>query len=497
MNKFVESIKKFFSRKQLKYGSYSVLITLFGVALVVLLNVGLKSLENRFDLKIDTTQNKKYSLSDATKKTVGALTKDIRIYTLYPAGGEDKQAVEIINKFKGLSGRVNVQNVDTELDPGFTQKFRKDNETIDPGSIIVADAENKLFRIIDKYGQYDYQTDQTTGQYYPAQIKVEGAIVNAINYIELGYMPTAFVVQGHGELPISSLGNVSANMSNQNYNLESVNIAQAPAGKLKAGDIILFFNPKTDISSEERDVLKPLMEKGGRFYFLFDPLTTSADKMPNLMSLLKLYDIGLKNGIVVETNQNNMYMPDYPNVLVPNIESHAVTAGITGNNIPVLVPNSGALALPDVAPESSMTISPLLKTSDKAYLKVVDVTNSGGDLSQKPEDETGAFTLAAAVEKTVGSNPAESVRFIVAYNTEFATNANLIRYSNLNFFLDGASWMRNAEKEIYVRPKVITSPVISISNANQLKLLVAVSVFLIPVAMLIIGIVIYIRRKHL
>ncbi len=482
---------------KLRYGGYALLVTLFGIALIILLNIGLSAMDQKFDLKIDTTQNKKYSLSDTTKKTVAALTKDVRIYTLYVEGSENADVVEIINKFKGLSGHVTVENVDPERNPGFVKKFQKEGETIAAGSIIVTDAENKLVRILDQYAQFEYGYDEASQRNYIAQIKVEGAVANAMNYIELGYMPSAYVVQGHGELTIGNLGNINAFMSDQNYNLESVNIAQTP-DKIKAGDIIMFFNPQSDISDEERDLLKPLMEKGGRFYFLFDPLKTNAEKMPNLMSLLKLYDISLKKGLVVETNLGNMYSSQYPSVLVPIIQTHEVTKGVGGGSVPVIMPNSGALDLPDVAPESSMTITALLKSSKDAYLKVVDETTTNEDMEQKPEDETGEFTLMAAVEKTVGTDAADSVRFIVSYNTEFATTSNLNNFSsNMNLFMDSASWMRNAEKDIYVRPKTVADSVMRISNAFEFWMILAVSILLVPVLMLIAGIVVHVRRKHL
>ncbi len=483
--------------KKMRYGGYALLITLIGIAVIVLLNVGLSAIDKKLDLKIDTTQNKKYSLTDTTKKTVSALTKDVHIYTLYMEGKENKDVAEIINKFRGLSSHVTVENVDPERNPGFVKKFQKEGETIRTGSIIVTDSENKLVRILDEYAQFEYAYNESSQSYYVAQIKVEGAIVNAMNYIELGYMPTVFVVQGHGEISMSNLSGINAIMSNQNYNLESVNIAQTP-DKVKAGDIILFFNPQADISEQERDVLKPLMEKGGRFYFLFDPLKADADKMPNMMSLLKLYDISLKKGVVYETNLGNMYNSQYPTALVPNIQAHAVTNGVVGSSIPLIFHNSGALNLPEVAPESSMTITPLLKTSDGAFLKVTDANTNEKDVTQQPGDETGPFTLIAAVEKTVGSDPVDNVRFIVSYNMEFAVDTSLANFSNnMNLFLDGASWMRNAEKDIYVRPKTVADSVMRVSNAVEFWMILAVSILLVPVLMLIAGIVVHVRRKHL
>lgn len=497
MNNFFASVKHFFNRKQFKYGGYAAIVTIVGIAIIVLANIGLTSLENTYDLRIDTTQNKKYTISEATKKVADGLQKDIYIYTLYATGSQDKDITEILQKIKGLSGHIFVENKDPDLDPRFMQTYTKNGQTIAAGSIIVSDKDGKLFRVLDQYAQYSYTMDQTTGQTTPTQIKVEGSVATAMNYINLGYMPTAFVVQGHGELTTSELGDISASMSDQNYNLEAVNIAQSP-DKLKAGDIIMFFNPKTDISDAERDILKPLMLKGGRFFFLLDPLTTNVDKMPNLVSLLKLYDISLKSGIIFESDSAHMYSPSYPNVIVPDIQSHDITTPFSSNGIPMLIRSSGALKLPDAPPDSTMTITSLLKTSDKSYLKKIDPSDQNPDITQQATDEVGPFDVAAAVEKKNGGVDADTVRFVLVYNTEFVTSTSFTaNTSNLPFFLYSAAWMRNAEKDIFVSPKLLSTAYFNIKNAAQFWVITVFSIGFIPVLMLVVGIIIYLKRKHL
>lgn len=497
MENKASSVKKsVFSNKRFKYGGYALIITLVGIAVVVLLNIGLTTLENNFDLRIDTTQNKKYSLTDQTKQVVQSLSKDIYIYTTYPTGNEDKDISEILQKFKSLSTRIHLENKDTDKDPRFATPYTKDGKTISPGDIIVTDKDSKVFRVLDQYAQYQAIYDQTTGEQTGTQIKVEGSLVTALNYINLGYMPAAYLVQGHGELALSDVSAVSAYMSDSNYNLQTVNVAQTP-DKLKAGDIIMFFYPKTDISDQERDILKPLMEKGGRFFFLLDPATMAQKDMPNLKSLLKLYDIELKSGVVVEGDTAHMIMATNPLYLMPDIQSHAITDAMTNKNIPLVLYASSALKLPDVAPDSSTTITSLLKSSDKAFLKKLDPNNQNATMEYQSGDEMGPFDLAAAVEKKNGSNDADSVKLMIAYSTQFITDSSMVsNTNNMGFFLSGCDWMRNADNEIYVRPKLASTAYFT-TNVAETWVVIAFSVLFVPVLMLVAGIIIYVRRKHL
>jgi ABC-2 type transport system permease protein len=493
MSNVTSSIKKYVNRKQFKYGGYAVLITLIGIAVIVFANIGLTALENNFDLRLDMSQNKAYTLNDQTKMIAGDLTKDVYIYTLYAPGQEDNDALAILKKIKALSGHITLENKDPGSDPAFINKFQTNGSTIEDGSIIVTDKDNKVFQVLNQYAQYSNQYDDYSNL-VSRQIKVEGAVTSAINYIQLGYMPTVFLVQGHAELPLSDISTLSANFSNQNYNLQTINIGQTPE-KVKPGDIILFMRPQVDITDSERDALTPLMLKGGRFFFLLDPLSSDPAKMPNLMSLLKQYDIELKDGLVVENDLSYLYPGQNHLVLEPELQSHAITDVIISRQLPVVIPGSGVIKLPEVPPDSTMKMTSLLKTSDQSYFKTIEEAQT--DMSQQPDDEVGPFDVGVAVEKNNGGDVADDVRFVLFYNTDFATVQGAGTISNIDLVMNSAAWMRNSAKDIYVRPKAISTPQIVIKNMAQFWTITMVSVLLVPLLMLAAGIFIYLRRKHL
>lgn len=504
MDKKKMDFSKLFSNKKFKYGGYSLIIVIIGIALVVLLNYGLTMLEKNFDLRVDMTQNKKYSLADQTKKLVEGLKSDIYIYTTYAPGAEDKDVSQILQKIKALSGHVVLQNVDPDLNPVFFQKYETNGTKISTGEIIVSDKDGKLFRVLNQDAQYTTSYDQNTGATTVTQIKVEGAVVTAVNYIQIGYIPTVYLVTGHGEADMSSLADLSTSMSSGNYNFVSLNIAQAP-DKIKAGDIVMMLDPQRDITQAERDSLKPLMEKGGRFYILLNPQYAGPGKMPNLESLLMLFDISLKSGVVIEGNTANEYTPSMPYALVPEVQDHAITTPIKSANYPLVIPFSGALKLPDAAPETSMTITSLLKTSDKAYLKSFDSLTSAksvADLAKADTDEAGPFDLAVAIDKTNGSNAADDAKLVISYSSDFAMESGLIAasapYEDNDLFMNSVGWMQNATgQDIYVRPKSISASVMNITNVVQFWIIAVIGILLVPVIMLVAGIVIYQRRKHL
>lgn len=498
MNKFFQSLKSTVTSKKFKYGGYAVGMTILAIGLVVIFNVGLSSLANKVDLKADLSQNKMFSLTAQTEKVLKAVDKDIHIYTTYTPGAEDKDVQEILNKIKALNGHITVENHDPDRDPRFMATFTKTGETIAAGSVIVSDAEGKLFKVLADSDLYAYTYDENYNA-SRSQNKTEGAVTQAVNYIVSGYIPMAYIVQGHGEATQASLSAVQQVLETDNYKVETINIASNP-DTIKAGDVVMFFAPKTDLLDAERDTLKKLMDKGGRFYFLFDPTTIDVSKMPNFASLLDLFAIKLKQGMIFEDNASYRYS-QYAGVLVPKLQSHASTDVLLSSSTtaPVLIPYAGALELPDVAPESSMTITSLLKTSSQSYLKAnPDLTNQNYDYTKADGDEEGPFNVAVAVDKKIDSDVANNVRLVVVYNASFIADANyMYSTSNFDFFLNTSAWMRNADKDIFVRPKTLTGSALIFHSQMEQTLVAVFSSALIPLLLLAAGIYVYLRRKHL
>lgn len=496
MNKFFQSLKSTVTSKRFKYGGYAVGMTVLAIALVVIFNVGLTSLAGKVDLKADLSQNKMFSLTPQTEKILKAVDKDIHIYTTYTPGAEDKDVQEILNKIKALNPHITLENHDPDRDPRFMQTFTKAGETIAAGSVIVSDAEGKLYKVLANTDLYAYTYDANYNA-TPTQNKTEGAVTQAVNYIVNGYIPMAYIVQGHGEATQASLSAVQQVLESDNYKVSTVNIATNP-DTIKAGDVVMFFAPKSDLLDAERDTLKKLMDKGGRFYFLFDPTTIDVSKMPNFASLLDLFAIKLKQGMIFENDANYRYS-QYAGVLVPKLQSHASTDSLISAGMPVVIPYAGALELPDVAPESTMTITSLLKTSAQSYLKAnPDLTNQNYDYTKAEGDEEGPFDVAVAVDKKVDSDVNNNVRMVVVYNGSFVGDANYAySTSNFNFLLNTSAWMRNADKDIYVRPKTLTNSSLVFHSQAEQTLVAIFSSALIPLLLLAAGIYVYLRRKHL
>jgi ABC-type uncharacterized transport system involved in gliding motility auxiliary subunit len=134
--------------------------------------------------------------------------------------------------------------------------------------------------------------------------------------------------------------------------------------------------------------------------------------------------------------------------------------------------------------KDGLTITPLVKSSDKAIGEQVD--------KSKGEDLKGPLVVAAAAEySSIGS------RVAVIGNAEFFSDQAVNQYdTSMYFFLNVSSWILDKTDDLQIPPKVMDSQTIKISQ-NEANITILILIVVIPVLILATGIFIWVRRRHL
>src|ERR1700728_4960277 len=98
--------------RQTKYAAYAAVYILVILAVLVMANF----FANRYNKSLDATSNKRFTLSDQTKKVVGELKQDITIqYFDRPSGMQAGK--DLLDRYANLSSKVHVQYVDLLKQP--------------------------------------------------------------------------------------------------------------------------------------------------------------------------------------------------------------------------------------------------------------------------------------------------------------------------------------------------------------------------------------------
>src|SRR5438132_1368644 len=94
---------------------YTLYVAIYLVVILAILG-GANWLANRHNKSIDSTSNKKFSLSDQTIKVVKGLTKDITI-TDYDKTDKFATARDLLDRYSNLSSKLHVAYVDPDKKP--------------------------------------------------------------------------------------------------------------------------------------------------------------------------------------------------------------------------------------------------------------------------------------------------------------------------------------------------------------------------------------------
>lgn len=472
-------IKSFFNEKKLKKGGLTTIIIALSLAVLIALNLVI----GKFDWSRDLTKSKIFTLSDQTYKILDNLKQDVTIYGFYQSGQENYTVKTILDQYVAHSKHIKIIYKDPSKYPQLAQKFSKDNNKVDVGSVVVENGSK--FKVLDpnSFINADYSNPSApTTQ----SLAVEQNITSGILYVTSDKSTTIYTLQGQGESEISP--QVANQLSLENYTVSPVNLSLKDAS-LKENSILLISSPKRDLSQPEADAIKSYLSKGGKAVFLMD---LTENDLPNFQSVLNNYGLSLQRAITVEGN--SAYVSQNPISLLPDQKNHDILNSLIDNNLRVLIPGAQSIGISQNK-KSSLTIEPLLTTSNDSWGKINLKTDT---LEKQTGDLNGPFNIAVAVTDKSNDPKVSDTRIVVVSNSTFTSSQviSLSNNANLDFFMNSVSWTQGKKDSISVRPKNLDNYTLQVSGLSRLTASAFV-VLVIPAGVLIAGVVIWIRRRKL
>lgn len=468
------------NKKSIKYGSYSIAITAVVIAIIVFFNaiLGFDDIRNR--VRFDITKNKMFSLSDTSVDIIKSLEKDVEIVVLVEETDfKIKEILEVLRQYNLKSnGKITLKFVDVEKDPLYVKR-ELDPELIKgigEGSIVVKCGSKT--RVISESDMVEY--DYSNG-YYPvaAGFKIEQAFTSAIKSVVADTTPVVYFVNGHGELDLDEeFSELKSTMAANNYEVKELSLT-GPVPEDAAA--LIFGSPKTDLLGGELENLLSYMENGGDAIFLMDVQNTD-DELANFNHLFERYSLALNNDFVIEKEQN-LYYEDFNFIIPIAYAIENVTTNLDPKSTAILLPNCRSVSIIQTGREW-ITTEVLFATSPKSQSQNL-ITN---------EIFNGPFVLGAlsTIESTKDSHVA------LIGNAAFVTDS-WIQNANGNgrrYIMSILNWMEGKEDSVIIPSKSIASTPINLTARSQFIAFISIS-FVLPVAIIGLGVFVWIRRKHL
>lgn len=450
--------------RQTRYAGYVTAYILIILAVLVVANF----LANRYNKSLDETANKRFTLSDQTKKIVGGLKQDITIqYFDRPTGmtaGKD-----LLDRYANLSPKLHVEYIDLLKKP---QLARAANVTREGEAIVSNGARKEEAKTFDEEG-------------------ITGALIRTLK----GGERTVCVASGSGEHRLDDstadgLTDFKTAVEKDNYKVKSFSMlekAEIPPDCTLA----VFAGPTGDYIQPAVDAIQKYVEGGGRALFLLDPpLKVGRKEISDNDALLKLlsgWGVTVDKDLVLDENpvaQLAGLGPEVP--VVMSYESHPIVNDLAGSATGFPIARSLETKNGD-----KTTVTKLFSTSANSFSTT---SLSSPEIRIDPnKDKKGPFTLAAAGTYSTGKENSQG-RFVTVGNSRWASNYFLRFNGNRNLLLNMLNWLSSDEDLISIRPKEPEDRRISLTRAQFLTLR-TVSQFMLPLIVVIGGAMVWWRRR--
>lgn len=462
------------SSKKIRRGVYNSSFVVIGIAIVVAVNLFANQLPEKVK-SIDMTYQNLYSLTSDTKKAMKSIDKDITIYVLSSEKSADSVVKKTLDQYQDLSSHLKVKYVDPAVSPNFYATYTDTAPT--DGSLIVVSG--KQSKVIDASEIYEYETDYTTYSQTKSAYDGEGQITSAISYVTSENLAKVYCIQGHGESDLGS--NFTKALEKQNISVENLTLLKSDSIPSDAAAIIIN-GPTSDFSKDDAKKIKKYLSGGGKA--LITTSYSAANNMKQFDSVLAAYDIKVTSGIVMEQDSNHYYQ--YPFYLLPNVESSDLTSSVDQY---VFIPYAQTVSNTKENTDN-LTWTELLTTSEKAYIKT-DVQNMTS-YQKESGDASGTFTLAA----NVTDSKTNAQVTVVAATMAFTDDADsIVSGQNLALFKGITSTYSGSETSVSIDSKSYTMGNLTVNKAVTAAA-GSILIVVLPAALIIVGIFVWLRRRR-
>lgn len=482
--------------RQLRIGGYATVITVLFIALVVLVNVAVKAVEDRWALRLDLSYNALTELSSQTEAAFASLDEDVTYYVLSTTGEANTLIVEVLDRYRAANSHISVQVINPNQQPGLINAFRGADSTATFGdnTVIVTNHDNTRFKIYASSDLVEYgYTDQQ--QIYVRAYHFERAFTQGLLYATSDSTQTVYLLQGHGE---SEYGELTALRTL----LERNNIATAPLSVTDdmpeaADTMLLILSPSRDMLAEEYERIMAYLRQGGSLLFTSD-VTTPSD-LANFGALLGYYGLAFLDGMVMpDLEDTTQYYPMQQTFLLPAIVAHDITAPLLeANQQSIIMPQARGIQLPQME-RAEFQVAPLLMSREGSYsIDIADATRTS--TARQPGDPEGPFVLAAAVQHTpAGQGGVESRVLAVGSSGAIVADQILNAFHNGEFLISAIKWaMKDSSMDLNIVSKTAQRETLRIDSASTYYTLGAVVVVVMPLLVLAGSLIVWRKRRHL
>lgn len=498
-----------------RFKAISTALTVAVIVGIILLNAVVSIIADRYPITFDMSSDKVFTLSQESENVAKSIKNDVEVvifadvedYFIQMAQGLYEMSLTYYGVEIDLSNQL--ERLSREIQTALAQLKTSSGEKI-TYTFIVPDQEPEKYAEYTKYNMGDNNVLFISGERSrktSLQNMCEITDVNSVtSNVEKVLVSNIYALQGENDRIIQVLTgheeNTTAIASLQKlyelngYTFEELLITGSAEFNENA-ETLLIAAPAKDYSEAEIQRIQTWMKndnKRNRHMMVY--INPTAD-CPNLYEMLKTeYHIEVTNQLIYESDPNRFY--DYDNRLISADVAITDYTTDSAGTAAVLMPMTRRL-LCDL-PTSSEGLAelgiPLTTHPDTAWVSAI-----GSDSGKVTLEESAypLYSTVAYVYESFDDNTQQSATTTVtvcgsASMPEYAPNSSV---KNEDFLLDLIHEITGYETDISISNKVIAKDVTEFKTGTQMILGIWVFTVGLPVVVLAICLVVFLRRRSL
>ncbi len=448
------------------------------ILLVLALVVVITLLSERHYIRWDLTATGEHTLSEKTLQVLETIEEPVHIKAFSREGHPDADEVErLLGAYHYASPDITYELIDPDRNPAVTRRYN--------------------IRSLNSMVLEGYGKTQTV------KLVDEERITNGLIRLSKSESRVCYWVSGHGERSFEGrepgdLSSLQEDLSDQNYRFEKLYLMKRDVPE--DATVVVVAAPKKPLFPEEVDSLRGYLEGGGSLVIFLEPFMDGG-----LRPFLAEYGIRTSEDVIVD-KMSRVMGGDYLLPMVAEYGSHEITRDFRLTSFFELA--RSVEASEKAGPNIETT--PLAMTSPESWAETDLEALDRGEVGFDPEeDRKGPLSLAAISEirpplKKAGKegeedapapgDPSGAGRLVVFGDADFASNKYFHTSGNADFILNTMNYLAGREDFITIQKKHRDVEALML-NREQGMLVFWIPVVVIPLCVLILGTVVFLRRR--
>ncbi len=526
---------------KLKYGGNTLAFVAIIFGILVLINF----LSTRRFIRADLTEDKRYTISKATRNVLDTLDDIVTITAYFSTNTAEvaklrRDVRDVLDEYNAFSKNLQIDFVNpADLDDGQKQELRF--KGIPEVQVNVVRTDKAEIANVYMGISVGYSGKEETLPIVRTTANLEYELTSTILKVTTKEAKTVGFLTGHGEFDINDQNyqqfrQLLDKTAQGQYNLMSVSLGDGKGVDPSVATLIIA-GAKRLLTEREKYEIDQFIMRGGRAVFLVDPIQLQPGTLQGsplstgLNDLLEHYGVKLGNNLLLDRKFHDTarfqqgfmtVIQPYPYFVKIIKENFSVENVVTNELETMTLPWTSSL---DVLTKEGITATPLAKTSE--FGQSVQSYYNLMPNSPLPEAELQVYTVAAALEGKFKSfyadkeippvvtatddegseagasvevaealpiqTEGEQTQIVIVGTSQFLTQ---LRPDGINFFLNTVDWLTLGDALIGIRSHAITDRPLRETGGIERDFIRYLCTIGLPLLVVIFGLVRYYLKRR-